>query len=431
MSAAAFLLPILAATAAGAGGEEWPQWRGPGRTGAAAAPAGVGLATRAPADGLNPVWTADLGGGFEGGWASPVVAGGRAFVATAGRVRREGVKLPPPQFPRLSDEEEAALPAAEADAYETQQRAESLQRRKALFTGRETLHCFDAATGEELWTDVRDTPVTRFPQSSTPAVVSDGAGGGTVVLLGGDRVLRALDAATGEPRWDTTLPGEFDAEQISSSPLIRPGAGSDPDGAGSDPDGGGRIFVQAGRLFGVNLTDGALAWESDAVDGRDSSPAAFGPWVIVNGGGETVAVSAADGTEAWRLEDTGASRSSPVVAVTAAGEPRFADARLLPQGRAAVLRPVRVGPGRPAGVAVEVPEAVRPRGQPGRRRGLGAGDRRPSVGLRGPRHRRRPVDGPGWTSPSRGSPPPRRWSRGEKTAAGWGCTPSAGCWRSI
>ncbi len=301
-------LPIAAA------GADWPQWRGPNRTGAATLAEGVAIRTEAPADGLRPAWSVALPDGPGGGWASPIVADGRVFLAVAGRVKKEGVELPPAQYPRLTDEQEAALPAAEAEAYTTKQRAESLERRRAAFTGREAIHCLDAATGDLLWTNQRDTPVTRFPQSSTPAVMSDGTGGGRLVCLSGDRVLRCLNATTGETVWEITLPGEFDAEQISSSPLIETG-----------PDGGGRVHVQAGALFCVDLTDGAVLWENEAAAGRDSSPAVwYGPGgaaVVVNAtGGETVGVNPADGTELWRLEETGASRSSPVVAETPDGD---------------------------------------------------------------------------------------------------------------
>ena len=313
-----FALAPLSATA----GEDWPQWRGPDRAGAAALPAdGPGPRTDAPPEGLEPVWVANVPGGFEGGWASPVVADGKVYVAVAGRVRKEGVTLPPPEFPRLSDEEEAALPAAEAREYETNRRAENLERRRAAYTGREAIHCFAADDGHHLWTNERDTPVTRFPQSSTPAVVRlfhivPYELAGRLVQMGGDRVLRCLIAETGETEWETTLPGEFDAEQISSSPLVRPGL-----------NGNGFVCVQAGSLFCVNLQDGTIRWENDRATGRDSSPVGGvvgdRPAIIVNAGGETVGVDSETGDELFRLEETGASRSSPVVAVAADGSPRL------------------------------------------------------------------------------------------------------------
>ena len=299
----AALPAMLFAAEAGEAPADWPQWRGPGRTGSILGPP---LRTEAPPGGLEPLWVAADPAGSGGGWASPVVADGRVFLATAGRVKKEGVDLPPPKFPRLSDEAEAALPAAEAAEYERNRRAESLDRRRAAYTGRETLTALDAATGDVLWADDRDTPVTRFPQSSTPAVA-----GGTVVRLGGDRVLRALSAADGAELWQTRLPGEFDAEQISSSPAIA----------------GDRVFVLAGALFAVGLADGAVLWESPDAAGTHSSPVVWAGAdgegaVIVNvTGGGTVAVNAADGRERWRLTETGAERSSPVVVPGAGGEP--------------------------------------------------------------------------------------------------------------
>ncbi|QDT14866.1 PQQ-binding-like beta-propeller repeat protein [Alienimonas californiensis] len=302
------LLGLTASPGAAAEGEEWSQWRGPGRAGAIPLPADApALRTDAPADGLKPAWIAKIEGA-SGGWASPVVADGRVFLAVAGRVKREGVELPPPKYPPLPEGEDDDLPAGELDEYERNRRAESLERRKLEYTGREVVHCFDAATGETLWTNERDAAVTRFPQSSTPAVAGD-----KLVCLGGDRVLRALDVKTGEKVWETTLPGEVDGEQISSSPAIL-----------EDGDGGGTIVLLADGLYGVDLADGALLWENAELGGRDSSPALWDGLAIVNvDGGATVAVNLADGEEAWRLEETGASRSSPVVTTTAADEPRL------------------------------------------------------------------------------------------------------------
>ncbi|MFH5803919.1 PQQ-binding-like beta-propeller repeat protein [Alienimonas sp. DA493] len=301
------LLGLTASPGAAAEGEDWSQWRGPDRTGAIPLPADApALRTDAPAEGLKPTWIREIDGA-SGGWSSPVVADGRVFLAVAGRVKKEGVELPPPKYPNLSEDEEDDFAEEELNEYERNRRAEALERRKAAFTGREVVHCYDAATGETLWTNERDAAVTRFPQSSTPA-----AAGGKLVCLGGDRVMRALDLKTGEKAWETTLPGEVDGEQISSSPAVL-----------EDGEGGGTIVVLADGLYAVNLADGALLWENADLGGRDSSPAIWNGLAIVNvNGGATVAADLADGAEAWRLEETGASRSSPVV-TTAAGEPRL------------------------------------------------------------------------------------------------------------
>ncbi|NNJ27260.1 PQQ-binding-like beta-propeller repeat protein [Alienimonas chondri] len=301
----------LSAPVAAHGGDDWSQWRGPNRTGAAMLAEGAELRTDAPPEGLKPVWTAELDGDLRGGWSSPVVADGRVYLAVAGRVKKEGVELPPAQYPPLTEEEEAALPAAEAEEYERNRRAESLERRRTAFTGRESITCYDAATGETLWTNDRDTPVTRFPQSSTPAAfrlteIRPPEAAEKLLHLSGDRVLRLLSATTGETEWEITLPGEFDAEQISSSPLVTPSLNA-----------GGDAYIQAGSLFCVELRDGSIRWDNQDVTGRDSSPAfavvGDEAAVIVNSGGETVAVSPRDGSELFRLEETGASRSSPIV----------------------------------------------------------------------------------------------------------------------
>src|SRR5437879_2562129 len=84
--------------------EDWPQWRGPNRDGVWRE---TGLLEAFPAGGLKVRWRAPVGWGF----ASPVVAQGRVYVADS----------------------ELLKPRA-----------------------RERLHCFDEATGKALWTHAYD-----------------------------------------------------------------------------------------------------------------------------------------------------------------------------------------------------------------------------------------------------------------------------------
>ena len=55
---------------------DWNQWRGPGRDGLAAE--GPPLISALPDTGVKPVWlvSQDIAAARDGGWSSPVVAGG-------------------------------------------------------------------------------------------------------------------------------------------------------------------------------------------------------------------------------------------------------------------------------------------------------------------------------------------------------------------
>src|SRR5688572_25066275 len=80
--------------------EDWPQWRGLNRDGACSE---TGLLKKFPPGGLTIRWRAPVGWGFS----SPVVAGGRVYLADA--------EVVPPQ-------------------------------------PKERLHCFDEVSGKLLWT---------------------------------------------------------------------------------------------------------------------------------------------------------------------------------------------------------------------------------------------------------------------------------------
>ena len=106
MQPAIFLLAAALAMPAALRAEDWPQWRGPHRDNSYDT---KGLMESFPAGGLPVTWRASAGWG----WASPVVAGGRVYLADA------KVEKPQPV---------------------------------------ERLHCFDEATGNPLWTHTSNEP---------------------------------------------------------------------------------------------------------------------------------------------------------------------------------------------------------------------------------------------------------------------------------
>jgi outer membrane protein assembly factor BamB len=147
--------------------EDWPQWRGPNRTGISTE---TGWQTQWPAEGPKQVWTASLGVG----WSSFSVADGRVFT--------------------MGNENEV-----------------------------DKVYCFDAATGKPLWThsyDCSSKDPNGYPGTRcTPTV--DGALVYTVSRQGN---IFCLDAKTGAVKWSKDFKKDFGSKPptwgFSGSPLI-------------------------------------------------------------------------------------------------------------------------------------------------------------------------------------------------------------------
>ena len=167
----AFVFLLTSASAAYA--QDWSQWRGPDRNGHL--PASPALIDALPDDGISPLWMSEgsvpTGGG--GGWASPVVAGGRVYLFAHVKQRREGVELPEEKYPRLDDAAREKLSKEKYDEYEQARRDEQSRRRDLQYRHDELLICFDAESGEQLWVNQHESRRTRYAQSASPAVMSD------------------------------------------------------------------------------------------------------------------------------------------------------------------------------------------------------------------------------------------------------------------
>ena len=99
-----------------AGSAEWRQWRGDERNGVAAkSPA---LRTSLPTDGLKPLWVSEsMAAGNDGGWGSPVIADGKAYVFVHSREKVGDGTLPPRKFPYLSEDKRGHLNAEQYAEY--------------------------------------------------------------------------------------------------------------------------------------------------------------------------------------------------------------------------------------------------------------------------------------------------------------------------
>jgi outer membrane protein assembly factor BamB len=112
-------------------------------------------------------------------------------------------------------------------------------------------------------------PERAFPYRSSAALTAE-----FVIVGGRDKLIKALDPATGEPRW--TFPTK---SRVDASPVIV----------------GDRVFVGGadGRLYALNLRTGEKSWEYEAGGGFNASPAvAAGRLVIGNEDGEVLCFGA-------------------------------------------------------------------------------------------------------------------------------------------
>lgn len=244
------LLVSFLTLAGGARAADWPQWRGPARTGISPE---KGLLQEWPAGGPKLLWhLKDVGLGY----GTPAVAGQRLYLISNRGLENEFVQA------------------------------------------------LDVKDGKPVWTMPlgkvgNPDQMPAYPGSrSTPTIDGD-----TLYALGSDGDLVCAAAVTGQVRWRKSLRGEFGGQPgiwaYSESPLI------DGDVLVCTPGG-----AQA-TLLALNKKTGAVIWKS-AVPGGDQ--AGYSSPVIVETGGVKqyvqflqkglVGVEAATGKFLWRYGQT-------------------------------------------------------------------------------------------------------------------------------
>lgn len=301
---------------------DWPQWRGPERTGYAPSEQ---LVEDLPPGGIKPVWTLEsFPGGNNGGWSSPVISNQRVYVYAHTKTKNAGAETITSKFPWLPPEKRVGMTDEEYAAYERNRRDENERQSKA-FRFDERLVCLDLSSGEVIWDRSQPSTYTRFVHSGTPCVAGD-----RVFVLGAQRTAHCYDARTGEPIWSQRLPGDFRDQFFASSFVAADGV----------------ALVACGPLIALRADDGQLLWQGDSpLDYQShSSPAVWqtaeGAVAIANtAGGVTQAYRVADGTKLWEV-DSGAGQSTPIVA----------DQRLLTYGssRKNGLTAYQLDPGAPS-----------------------------------------------------------------------------------
>lgn len=291
----ALLVGLVAASTALSSHADWPQWRGPDRSGYVSTGP---LVTELPAEGLKPSWKLDsFVGGNSGGWSSPVISGDRVFIFSHTKVKDPLANLEEKKYPWLAPEKRTGMTDEEYAEYEVKRRNEDERRAKA-YRFDQRLVCLNLDSGEVIWNKTTEGVYSRFVQSGTPCVVD-----GRVYVLGSGRVAFCHDAETGEILWQKRLPGEFRDEHFSSSFAVA----------------GKTALVACGPLYALSSEDGQVLWADDEPSDYNShsSPVVWqagnAPIAIYNAaGGRTKAFDVATGKLLWEL-NSGVGRSTPIV----------------------------------------------------------------------------------------------------------------------
>jgi outer membrane protein assembly factor BamB len=236
--------------ACGAFAADWPQWRGPQRTGISAE---TGLLQEWPKEGPKLLWQVK---GIGSGFSTPAVVGQRLYLVSSKGLENEFVQ---------------ALAVKD---------------------------------GRQVWSTRLGNVGNPAQQPSYPGARSTPTVDGALLYaLGSDGDLACLETATGKVRWQKSLRAEYGGQPgiwaYSESPLI---------------DGNTLICTPGGSeatLVALNKKTGALLWKS-AVPGGDQ--AAYSSAIVVNAGGVrqyvqflqkgVVGVDAKTGRFLWRYDRT-------------------------------------------------------------------------------------------------------------------------------
>jgi outer membrane protein assembly factor BamB len=228
---------------------DWPQWRGPGRTGVSSE---TGLLAAWPAGGPRLVWrVADLGAGY----ATPSVAGDRLYVQVNRDLTAEFLQARAVADGKLAWElrlGKVGNPDMQP-AYPGARSTPTVSGDTVYALGSDgDLVAVDRRSGRERWrhqlrADFGGRPGT-WAYAESPLIDGDAV----IVSPGARTALVALDARTGAERWRTAVPDGEDAAYAST--VVAAAAG-------------GRQYVQFLQkgLIGVDAATGRLLWRFAAV----------------------------------------------------------------------------------------------------------------------------------------------------------------------
>jgi outer membrane protein assembly factor BamB len=349
---------------------DWPQWRGPDRSGVSKDP--TPLLSSLPETGFKQNWVSgEIPSDHYGGHSSPVVSGGKVFLSVVWHKRipsesREidtevmqvfnyrGVK---PDLARKMEEARLNLsPRLRGDKLEefiNKWNSENLSAEEQISLGSWVGSRFKAgkaAIGLEWLDKINSKQNKPFPSPAALAAwldeekfppdlkqkVIDAVP--NTIKVANDTVL-ALDAATGKELWRFESEGSpvgrrasatpavvekklyamgsthlycVDTEsgkQLWKSPLPSNGPGSSPLVAD------GKVFVTASKVAAYDGTTGEKLWENKEIRAGDGSPtwwtpATGKPQIVVNGNSALFGLDPTTGNKLW--EAPGGSQSTPV-----------------------------------------------------------------------------------------------------------------------
>jgi outer membrane protein assembly factor BamB len=232
-----------------ASGRDWPQWRGPNRTGYATdAPTITLLPTE-----LKPLWKIDVGGGF----AAPVVKGNALIYV---------------------DENGA----------------------------REFAHRLDASTGKEVWKfDYAKMESDEWGAGPRATPIIDGE---RVYIQSMNGEFRCLDIASGKTIWQTSFAQDFGVKFLGSK--AGEGTASRRGNNGSGVIAGDKLVLPVGNTDGASLVcfnknDGKVLWKSGADEAAYSSfvtaTLAGVPQVVAFTADALLGAALEDGKILWRV----------------------------------------------------------------------------------------------------------------------------------
>jgi outer membrane protein assembly factor BamB len=268
-----------------AAANDWPQWRGPSRDGAAPAPTDP---KAWPAQ-LTQKWKVDVGLGY----ATPLVIGNRIY-QFARQGEREVMSAIDADSGKVLWQTGHAAPFTMHSA--TTQHGPGPKSTPVYSDGRlysigmtGIVTAYDAASGKQLWQKPGSTPVPMFTTHAFSPIVDRGL---VIFHLGGhnEGALTALDANTGDVKWAWKGDGPG-----YGSPVLA-------------EFGGTRqvIAITQGKLVGVDAANGMLLWERPypiANFTNSVTPVLYGQTLIVSGnGGPTTALAIGKKGNEWVTE---------------------------------------------------------------------------------------------------------------------------------
>ena len=264
---------------------DWPQWRGPARSGAATS----FVAPSTWPDELTRQWSVEVGEGY----ATPILVGDQLFLFTRegddevmrAMLASTGAELWQTRYPAPFSFEAAADPHGPGP------KATPTYADGRLFTlgigG--VVTAFSAETGRQLWQIPPSDAVPLYGTAVSP-LVEDGL---VIVHVGGhdDGALTAFEAATGEVRW------AWDGDGPSyASPIVAELAGTRQ-----------VVTLSQDHVVGVSLDTGELLWRrrfTTAFAQNAIDPVVVGDLVVVAGFQEpTVAFRVVSSEGRWTTED--------------------------------------------------------------------------------------------------------------------------------